>query len=90
MQLYLMYTTTMKTKITHLILSAIFAVIIWYIASIATIMIIPILGYILTAMAQIMDNTALANEREDFKNERMILFFFFLSIFEVNTNSFIY
>lgn len=51
-----MYTTTMKTKITHIILSTVFAVIIWYIASIATIMIMPILGYIFTAIAQIMDN----------------------------------
>lgn len=46
----------MKTEITHLIISLIFAVIIGYMASIATIMIIPITGYILTAIAQIMDN----------------------------------
>lgn len=46
----------MKTKITHLILSTVSAVILAYIASIATIMIIPILGYILTAIAQIMED----------------------------------
>lgn len=46
----------MNTKVTHLIISLIFAVILAYMASIATIMIIPILGYILTSMAQIMDN----------------------------------
>ena len=46
----------MQTKITHLIISLIFAVILGYMASIATIMIIPITGYILTAIAQIMDN----------------------------------
>lgn len=56
MQLYLMYTTTMKTKITHLILSTVFAVILAYMASIATIMIIPILGYIFTDIAQIMED----------------------------------
>lgn len=46
----------MQTKITHLIISLIFAVILGYMASVATIMIIPITGYILTAIAQIMDN----------------------------------
>lgn len=46
----------MNTKVTHLILFTVFAVILAYMASIATIMIIPILGYILTSMAQIMDN----------------------------------
>ncbi len=46
----------MQTKITHLIISLIFAVILGYMASIATLMIIPITGYILTAIAQIMDN----------------------------------
>lgn len=46
----------MKTKITHLILSTIFAVILAFIATVATIMIIPILGYIFTAMAQIMND----------------------------------
>jgi len=43
----------MKTKIIHLILSTVFAVILAYMASIATIMIVPILGYILTTIAQI-------------------------------------
>lgn len=52
----IIYGNNMKTKITHLIISLIFAVILGYMASIATIMIIPITGYILTAMAQIMDN----------------------------------
>lgn len=46
----------MQTKITHLIISLIFAVILGYMASIATIMIIPITGYILLAIAKIMDN----------------------------------
>ena len=46
----------MQTKITHLIISLIFAVILGYMASVATIMIIPITGYILTAIAKIMDN----------------------------------
>lgn len=46
----------MQTKITHLIISLIFAVIIGYMASIATIMIIPITGYILTAIAHIINN----------------------------------
>jgi len=46
----------MQTKITHLIISLIFAVILGYMASVATLMIIPITGYILTAIAQIMDN----------------------------------
>ena len=46
----------MQTKITNLIISLIFAVILGYMASVATLMIIPIVGYILTAMAQIMDN----------------------------------
>jgi hypothetical protein len=46
----------MKSKITHLIISLIFAVILGYMASIATIMIIPITGYIFTAIAKIMDN----------------------------------
>jgi len=46
----------MKTKIIHLIISLIFAVIIGYMASVATIMIIPIIGYILTTIAQIIDN----------------------------------
>lgn len=45
----------MKSKITHLIISLIFAVTLGYMASISTIMIIPIIGYILTAMAQIMN-----------------------------------
>ena len=43
-------------KITHLIISLIFAVILGYMASVATMMIMPITGYILTAIAQIMDN----------------------------------
>ena len=47
----------MQTKITHLIISLLFAVIIGYMASIATLMIIPITGYILIAIAQIMDIT---------------------------------
>jgi hypothetical protein len=46
----------MQTKITHLIISLIFAVILGYMASVVTIMIIPITGYILTAIAKIMDN----------------------------------
>ena len=46
----------MQTKITHLIISLIFAVILGYMASVATLMIIPITGYILTAIAKIMDN----------------------------------
>ena len=46
----------MKSKITHLIISLIFAVILGYMASVATIMIIPITGYILLAIAKIMDN----------------------------------
>lgn len=46
----------MKTKITHLIISLIFAVMLGYMASIATFIIVPVIGYILTAMAQIMDN----------------------------------
>jgi len=46
----------MKTKITHLIIITISAVILWFMASVATIMTIPILGYILTAMAQIMND----------------------------------
>lgn len=46
----------MQTKITHLIISLIFAVIIGYMASVATLMIIPITGYILTAIAKIIDN----------------------------------
>lgn len=46
----------MKTKITYLIISFIFAVILGYMASVATMMIIPITGYILTTIAQIMDN----------------------------------
>ena len=46
----------MQTKITHLIISLIFAVILGYMASVATIMIIPITGYILTAIAKIMNN----------------------------------
>ncbi len=46
----------MQTKITYLIISLIFAVILGYISSIATIMTIPITGYILTAIAKIMDN----------------------------------
>ncbi len=46
----------MKSKITHLIISLIFAVILGYMASVATLMIIPITGYILTAIAKIMDN----------------------------------
>jgi type III secretory pathway component EscS len=46
----------MKSKITHLIISLIFAVIIGYMASVATLMIIPITGYIFTAIAKIMDN----------------------------------
>jgi len=46
----------MKTKITHLIISTIFAVILAFMASVATIMIIPVLGYIFTAIAQIMEN----------------------------------
>lgn len=49
-------TTKNLTKITHLIISLIFAVILGYMTSIATIMIIPITGYMLTAIAQIMDN----------------------------------
>ena len=43
-------------KITHLIISLIFSVILGYMASVATMMIMPITGYILTAIAQIMDN----------------------------------
>lgn len=46
----------MQIKITHLIISLIFAVILGYMASVATIMIVPITGYILTAIAKIMDN----------------------------------
>lgn len=46
----------MKTKITHLIISLIFAIILGYMASVATLMIIPITGYILLTIAQIMDN----------------------------------
>lgn len=46
----------MQTKIIHLIISLVFAVILGYMASIATIMIIPITGYILTAIAKIMNN----------------------------------
>lgn len=46
----------MQTKITYLIISLIFAVILGYMASVATLMIIPITGYILLAIAQIMDN----------------------------------
>jgi len=46
----------MQTKITHLIISLIFAVILGYMASVATLMIIPITGYILTAIAKIIDN----------------------------------
>ena len=46
----------MKTKITHLIISLIFAVMLGYMASIATMMIIPITGYILTAIAKIMND----------------------------------
>lgn len=46
----------MKTKVTHLILFTVFAVILAYMASIATMMIIPITGYMLTAIAQIMGN----------------------------------
>jgi len=46
----------MKTKITHLIISTIFAVILAFMATIATIMIIPILGYIFTAIVQIISN----------------------------------
>lgn len=46
----------MRTKITHLILSTVFAVSLAYMASIVTIMIIPILGYMLTAIAQIMED----------------------------------
>ena len=46
----------MKIKITHLILSTVFAVILAFMASVVTIMIIPILGYIFTAMAQIMND----------------------------------
>ena len=46
----------MQTKITHLIISLIFAVILGYMASVATVMIIPITGYILLAIAQIMEN----------------------------------
>ncbi len=49
-------TPRMKTKVTHLILSAVFAVIFAYMASIVTIMFIPILWYILTAIAKMMDN----------------------------------
>ena len=43
-------------KITHLILFTVSAVILAYMASIATIMIMPIMGYILTAIAQIMED----------------------------------
>lgn len=46
----------MKIKIINLIISLIFAVIIWFMASVATLMIIPITGYMLTAIAQIMGN----------------------------------
>jgi len=46
----------MQTKIIHLIISLIFAVILGYMASIATLMIIPITGYVLTAIAKIMNN----------------------------------
>ena len=46
----------MQTKITNLIISLIFAVILGYMASIATLMIIPITGYVLLAIAKIMDN----------------------------------
>ena len=46
----------MKTKITHLILSTVFAVILAFMATISTIMIIPIIGYIFTVMAQIMND----------------------------------
>lgn len=49
-------TTKNLTKITHLILSIIFAVILGYMTSIATMMIIPIIGYILTTIAQIMND----------------------------------
>ena len=52
----IIYGNNMHTKITHLIISLIFAVILGYMASVATLMIIPITGYILTAIAQIMDN----------------------------------
>ncbi len=46
----------MQIKITHLIISLIFAVILGYMASVATLMIIPITGYILLTIAKIMDN----------------------------------
>lgn len=49
-------TTNMKNRIIHLILSTVFAVIIWFMASISTMMTIPITGYILTAIAQIMND----------------------------------
>ena len=52
----IVYGNNMQTKITHLIISLVFAVIIWYMASVATVMIIPITGYIFTAIAKIMDN----------------------------------
>ena len=52
----IVYGNNMQTKITHLIISLVFAVIIWYMASVATVMIIPIIGYILTAIAKIMNN----------------------------------
>lgn len=37
-------------------MSLIFAVILWFMASIATLLIIPITGYILLTIAKIMDN----------------------------------
>lgn len=46
----------MQTKITHLIISLIFAVILWFMCSVLTIMIVPIVGYILTAIAKIMED----------------------------------
>lgn len=46
----------MKDKNYPFIISLIFAVILGYMASVATLMIIPITGYMLTTIAQIMDN----------------------------------